>query len=223
MYSSGMSEILEIFRDKNIAAIVKPAGIDSETDIPALLREKTGGVVYCVHRLDKAVGGVMLYARSKRAAAEISSKISSKDGFKKEYIAIVPDSVELPDCGVMKDLLFHDSRCNKTFVVNRERKGVKEAELEYTVLERRNDLALVRILLKTGRSHQIRVQFASRGLPLVGDKKYGSRVEAGNIALWSSRITCKDIFGKEQISFSAAPGVYFPWSEFDITGEYPEN
>ena len=160
-----------LYSDKDIVVCVKPVGLDSETEMPAQLQQLWGGDVYTLHRLDKNVGGVMVYARTKAAAAALSEEIR-ENRMVKEYTALVHGTP--PGAGDWQDLLFKDSRRNKVFVVKRERKGVKKARLEFTRL---TDAApsLVRIRLHTGRSHQIRVQFASRGFPLVGDHKYGAR------------------------------------------------
>ena len=180
-----------LYSDKNIAVIIKPVGLDSETETPAAIKQTLGGEIFSIHRLDKNVGGVMIYARTKTAAASLSKAV--QEGLMiKEYVALVHGMP--PESGDWEDLLFKDSRKNKVFVVNRERKGVKKARLEFkrlpTVASLSTDeTSLVHVRLHTGRSHQIRVQFASRGFPLVGDHKYGSRDEATTPKLFSCRIT----------------------------------
>ena len=170
-----------LYSDSGIAVCVKPVGLDSEGDVPGELKKQLGGEIYPVHRLDKNVGGVMVYARTKQAAAVLSKAV--QDGqMVKEYVAIVHGTP--PESGDWEDLLFKDSRKNKVFVVKRERGGVKKARLEFTRLSA-GEKSLVRIRLHTGRSHQIRVQFSSRGYPLVGDHKYGSRDEAAAPMLFS--------------------------------------
>ena len=160
-----------LYSDNDIAVCVKPVGLDSEHQVPEQLKEQLGGQYYPVHRLDKNVGGVMVYARSSAAAAALSRAI--QDGTMiKEYVALVHGTP--PETGDWTDLLWKDSTKNKVFVVKRERKGVKKARLEFTRLTE-GEVSLVRIRLHTGRSHQIRVQFASRGFPLVGDHKYGAK------------------------------------------------
>jgi len=160
-----------LYSDKDLAVCIKPVGLDSETQLPEVLRQALGGEIFPVHRLDKNVGGVMVYARTKTAAATLS-KLIQDGSMQKEYVAQVHGTP--PESGDWEDLLFKDSRKNKVFVVKRMRTGVKPARLEFTRLAQ-GESSLVRILLHTGRSHQIRVQFASRGFPLMGDHKYGAR------------------------------------------------
>ena len=167
-----------LYSDKQIVVIVKPVGMDSEHEVPAILSETLGGDVFPIHRLDKNVGGVMVFACTKAAAAALSRGVQEGQ-LVKEYVAMVHGTP--PENGDWTDLLFKDSTKNKVFVVKKERKGVKKARLEF--VRHREDL--VRIRLHTGRSHQIRVQFSSRGFPLVGDHKYGSRDEATAPMLFS--------------------------------------
>ena len=188
-----------LYADQNIAVCIKPVGLDSEHGLPQALQEALGGEVFTVHRLDVNVGGVMVYARTKAAAAALSKAII--DGaMVKEYVAQVHGDV--PESGDWEDLLFKDSRKNKVFVVKKERKGVKKARLEFRHLGG----GLVRIRLHTGRSHQIRVQFSSRGFPLVGDHKYGARDEAKNPMLFSCCLTFP--YGGETKKFEAFPDWY---------------
>jgi len=174
-----------LFSDKHISVCVKPVGLDSEMEMPNTLKEILGGEVFPIHRLDKNVGGVMVYARTKQAAASLSKAVQESTMIK-EYVAMVHGTP--PETGDWEDLLFKDSNKNKVFVVKKERKGVKKAQLEFKTL-RAGEESLVRIRLHTGRSHQIRVQFSSRGFPLVGDHKYGSRDEKQAPMLFSCCIT----------------------------------
>lgn len=194
-----------LFEDKNIIVCVKPRGLLSQADsgggesMVSRLCEHTKGEVYPLHRLDREVGGVMVYAKTRQAAATLSKQIS-EHSLKKEYIALVngqPDKAS----GEMRDLLFKDSRKNKSYVVKRERKGVKEAVLEYNLIEKGDAYSKVLILLHTGRTHQIRVQFASRKMPLAGDRKYGASDDFKFIGLWSYRITFAHPMTNETISF----------------------
>ncbi|MBQ3528621.1 MAG: RluA family pseudouridine synthase [Clostridia bacterium] len=167
-----------LFEDKHLIIAHKPAGIASQTDpsgradMITLLREKTGGDIFCVHRLDTATSGVMVYAKSSECAGRLTASLSADDKIK-EYLCVVHS----PDAGAgrMEDLLFHDKRKNKAYVVDRMRGGVKTARLDYETLSKKDGLSLVKVTLDTGRTHQIRVQFASRKMPLLGDGKYGSR------------------------------------------------
>ena len=166
-----------LYSDPEIVICVKPVGMDSEHEVPQAL----GGEIYPIHRLDKNVGGVMVYAKKKPAAAALSKAVQ-EGTMVKEYVAMVHGTP--PEEGDWEDLLWKDSAKNKVFVVKRERRGVKKARLEYKRL-REGETSLVRIRLHTGRSHQIRVQFSSRGFPLVGDHKYGSRDEKTEPMLFS--------------------------------------
>ena len=192
-----------LYSDKNIAVCVKPVGLDSEEDMPNALQEALGSTIFPLHRLDKNMGGVMVFARNKASAAQFS-RLIQEGKLIKEYVALVHGTP--PESGDWQDLLWKDSQKNKVFVVKRERKGVKTARLEYTRLTD-SDPSLVRIRLHTGRSHQIRVQFASRGFPLVGDHKYGSRDEATAPMLFSCRITFP--YQNEAKSFEQLPS----WAE----------
>ena len=174
-----------IFQDRNIVVCVKPVGVDSEQDMPRLLTETLGGQIFPLHRLDKNVGGLMVYARTKQAAAGLS-KIIAEGAMIKEYVAMVHGTP--PQEGDWEDLLFKDNRKNKVFVVKRQRAGVKQARLSFTT-QRVGERSLVAVRLYTGRSHQIRVQFASRGFPLVGDHKYGSNAPETAPMLHSCRLT----------------------------------
>ena len=174
-----------LYTNEEIAVILKPVGMDSEQEIPAAIAAEIGGNIFPIHRLDKNVGGCMVYARTRKAAAALSRAV--QDGqMKKEYVALVHGTP--PESGDWQDLLWRDSAKNKVFVVKRERRGVKSARLEFTRL-RAGEISLVRILLHTGRNHQIRVQFASRGFPLVGDHKYGARDNSPAPQLFSCALT----------------------------------
>ena len=174
-----------LYSDKALAVCVKPVGLDSEQEVPAALIQALGGEIFPIHRLDKNIGGVMVYARTRQAAAALSRAIQ-EGSMVKEYVALVHGTP--PETGDWEDLLFKDSAKNKVFVVKKERKGVKKARLGYRVLTSGPD-SLVRIRLHTGRSHQIRVQFASRGYPLAGDHKYGARDDLSAPMLFSCRVS----------------------------------
>ena len=179
-----MIDIIHI--DNDVIVCLKPAGLLSEGEGPesllTLLAEQCGGQVYPVHRLDRGASGLMVFARHSKAAAGLSRAVQEKQ-LKKEYFALL-SGVPAEKEGELTDYLFKDSRKGKVFAVKRPRKGVREARLTYRVLWQDEDSSLVRVALDTGRTHQIRVQFSSRGMPLWGDGKYGSRVK-GELALFS--------------------------------------
>lgn len=188
-----------LYTDPDICIAIKPVGVDSEQEMPQMLIQTLGGEIFPLHRLDQNVGGVMVFARTKFAAAQLSRAVQ-EGSMVKEYIAMVHGTPE--SAGDWTDFLFKDSRKNKVFAVKKERKGVKLARLEFLRLTA-EDPATVRIRLYTGRSHQIRVQFSSRGFPLVGDHKYGARDELTAPRLFSCRISFP--FGGKNHCYSALP------------------
>ena len=202
-----------LFEDDYIIVAIKPVGILSQADssggesMISLLENLTGGSIYPLHRLDREVGGVMVYAKTQKAAAILSKNIAERN-FNKEYIALVHGKPQ-ENIGEMIDLLFKDSSKNKVFVVKKERKGVKKASLEYELLntaEFDSEMySVVRILLHTGRTHQIRVQFASRKMSLAGDRKYGAKDSFKEIGLWSYRLNFTHPKTKEPLIFEAKP------------------
>ncbi len=195
-----------IFEDKHIIVCQKERGILSQEgsgkdNMPHRLKELTGGEIYVVHRLDREVGGLMVFAKTQKAAAGLSKQVTDRT-MKKEYLAVVHgESSE----GIMEDLLFFDKSKNKSFIAKKERKGVKRALLEYRTLEFRAESSLVRIELHTGRTHQIRVQFASRKMPLYGDRRYGAKDDSKTIALWSCSLSFLHPEIDEQMSFELLP------------------
>lgn len=174
-----------LFHDNDLVVCIKPVGLDSEHQVPSVLKEQLGGEVFPIHRLDRNVGGVMVYARTKPAAAALS-RVVQEGAMVKEYVAMVHGLP--PEKGDWEDLLWKDNGKNKVFVVKRMRGGVKKARLEFRRLTA-GETSVVRVRLHTGRSHQIRVQFSSRGFPLVGDHKYGSRADQTEPMLYSCKIT----------------------------------
>ena len=185
----GVIEILE--QTPGLVVCIKPVGVRAQGEapdaLPALLAKQLGAGVYPVHRLDQAVGGLTVFARTGAMAAKLSQAMA-EGTLQKEYLAVLGARPK-DDSGELFDLLFHDRFKNKTYVVSKERKGVKKASLSYRVVAEADGLCLVHVRLHTGRTHQIRVQFASRGMPLVGDGKYGSRKNAASPALWSYALT----------------------------------
>ena len=200
-------EIEILYLEKDFVVCLKPSGVLSQAGKPgedtmiSLLTQQLGGEIYPVHRLDREVGGLMVYARTGKAAAALS-KMIQEGQMKKEYLAVVHGIPE-EESGIYEDLLLHDKGKNKSYVVSRMRGGVKKAKLSYRVLKQEKDRSLVQIRLYTGRTHQIRVQFSSRKLPLVGDGRYGGG--SGRIALWSVRLTFPHPGRKETCTFSAMP------------------
>ena len=206
-----------LYEDKDLVVVLKPPHILSQfsengENAVTLLEEITGSEIFAVSRLDRNVGGVMVFAKNRRWAGELTKQMQN-GSFSKKYIAVLRGEPE-EKTGTLEDLLFKDSRKNKTFVVQRERKGVKKASLEYEVLETKNGLSLVQVKLHTGRTHQIRVQFASRKMPLVGDGKYGAKDNSKEMGLFCREISF--VKGKEALIFSESPEKIFPWNIFEF-------
>lgn len=208
-----------LFEDAAVIVAVKPRGMlseYSEREPSVITALADHGTLYPVHRLDRAVGGVMVYAKTKRAAATLSAAVQA-GALCKQYTAIV-SGVPAPASGELRDLLWKDAAKNKSFVVGSARKGAKEAILTYTVRDTREvrgrTLSRVEITLVTGRSHQIRVQFASRGWPLFGDGKYGSREKAPYPALFATSLTFPHPDTGEQLRFDVPVPNDHPWSVF---------
>lgn len=212
-----------LFEDKHIAVCIKPAGLISQSsgtggDMIALLNahfEENGekAQAFPVHRLDRETSGIMVYAKNSHSAAELS-KQAEQNIIKKRYYAVIQGSPE-EKSGILTDLLFRDKQKNKTYVVNRMRKGVRDASLEYSVIGENDGLSVLDILLHTGRTHQIRVQFASRKMPLIGDGRYGGG--SGKLALFAHTLEFIHPKSGEILSFSANPDVAdFPWNKFNF-------
>ena len=193
-----------LFEDKNLIVAIKERGLlseehESKPNMVRSLKEVTGGEIYPVHRLDKDVGGVMVYAKTKSAAASLSAQAGDRT-MKKTYLAILHGKPQ-EESGTLEDLLFFDKGKNKSFVVKKERRGVKKALLNYRVISQKDGNALIEVELLTGRTHQIRVQFASRKMPLFGDRRYGAKDESRIIALWSKEISFLHPVTKERMTF----------------------
>lgn len=224
-----------LYEDRDLLVACKPVGVLSQCDrqgtqenMLSLLQHQLAGngsrlpYVGLIHRLDRGVGGVMVFAKHQRAAGQLSRMVA-EHRISKQYLAVIhgrPDQ----DQGELTDLLYKDASLGKSFVVDRMRKGVKEAKLSYTLLATRQDtpygeLSLIRVLLHTGRTHQIRVQFSSRRMPLVGDGKYGARDAGCPIGLWSYRLIFAHPVEKEKVvDVCAMPKGHSPFEYFsDIT------
>ncbi len=205
-----------LYKDNQIVVAIKPSGILSEGDacdcMPKLLRDELVAQgerktdIFTVHRLDRETVGVMVYARTSPAAAELSRQILSGE-LEKEYLAVLHGTPEEPS-GTLRDLIYYDRKKGKSFAVARERKGVKEAILDYELYESNGGLSLVSVKLRTGRTHQIRVQFASRALPLVGDRRYGApKSEYKGLTLCAHRLSFYSPTDKEHLTFECPA----PW------------
>ena len=221
-----MLEILH--KSKDFVVCVKPQGVPSQpdfsgdVDVTALLKEhlrqnQENDDIFIVHRLDRATGGVILYARNKNAAALFSRLVAEKDGFEKHYLAVVSGAPE-EECGTMSDYLYKDSAQKKSFIVKSERKGAKLALLDYEVVKTvacgEKDFSLISVKLNTGRFHQIRAQFSSRGMSIYGDGKYGSREKAPYFALWANKIAFT--YKGKSYAFEKAPDFSnTPWILFE--------
>ena len=210
-----MEPIVVLHEEKHFAVAVKPAGVLSQPapqatgsapDMISLLAEQLASDIFPVHRLDRETAGVMLYAKTSFGAAKLSELVA-QGGLEKQYLAAV-HGVPEPEKGEMRDLLWHDAKKNKSYVVTRQRGGVREALLDYERLAVSEyaglPVSLVRVRLHTGRTHQIRVQFSSRGMPLVGDSRYGSR-EKCELCLLAERMSFVNPFTHGSASFAAKP------------------
>ena len=205
-----------IYQDKDLIVCVKPPRVlstDEPGGVPDLVRQELGDPnanVRTVHRLDRTVSGLMVLARRSKAASELSRQIREGE-FQKEYVAVIHgDPGE--DQGQLRDLLLRNKQERKTYIVQEPGKDVQEAILDYRVLNRNQGLTRVRIRLHTGRTHQIRVQFSGRGMPLVGDGNYGRPEDDCNIALWSYRLAFRHPYSGEPMEFILEPPKDYPWS-----------
>ena len=213
-----------LYTDNRIVVCLKPAGVlstDEPGGMPELLRRELGedetGCVRVVHRLDRPVGGVMVYARSRMADSILSQQVQAHT-FEKEYLAVLEGIPDAPE-GILADLLARDAARKQTFVTHTPGPDARPARLSYWVLGVKDGRALVRIRLETGRTHQIRAQFSSRGLPLCGDRKYGAQT-GGPLGLWSYRLAFFHPQTNERLVFTHDPPESEPWLAFsDIPKE----
>ena len=212
-----MNPIEILYSDYQIAVAVKPEGVLSQADekgresMLSLLSSQLGGEFYPVHRLDRETAGVMVFARNSTSAAKLGTALQEKR-FVKEYLAVLTAEPAEKE-GVFEDLLFFDRGRGKVFPVKRMRRGVKDARLRYELIEKKDGLALVRVFPETGRTHQIRVQFASRKMPLYGDRKYGGAGDG--FGLFCRSLTFPHPTKKEELTFSATPEKTAPWNLFE--------
>ncbi len=205
-----------LYQDNDIIVCIKPPRVlstDEPGGMPDLVRQALGDPeadVRTVHRLDRVVSGLMVLARNASAAAELSRQIR-ENHFAKEYLAVV-HGTPLQDTGALTDLLLRDKQRKMTFVVTQPDKGVQEAILHYQVVNKAGGLSRVQVQLVTGRTHQIRVQFSSRGLPLVGERKYATLEDDCEIALWSYRLAFSHPVTGQTLEFIQVPPDIYPWS-----------
>lgn len=206
-----------VYADDDILVCLKPARVlstDEPGGLPDLCREALGepkADVRTVHRLDRVVSGLMVLARNAKAASELSRQIR-EDEFEKEYLAVIHGCPEA-ESGTLRDLLGRDKARKMTYIADAPAKGVQEAVLDYTVLKQAEAMTCVRIRLLTGRTHQIRVQFSGRGMPLVGERKYSEWNDPCEIALWSYRIAFTHPKTGERMEFIHEPPEVYPWTE----------
>lgn len=210
-----MSDNVKIlYRSDSIVCCIKEPGVLSEDPgLPGLIKSSLGvSEAFCIHRLDRGTGGVMVYALNRDSAAGLSQAFSAGGSARKTYLTVISGVMEEKN-GTLDDLLFHDSRKNKTFVVSRTRRGVREARLFYETICEKDGMSLVRVRLHSGRTHQIRVQFSSRKHPVLGDRRYGSSVNCP-LALWAYSLDFSEPATGEPVSVSAPPPDNYPWSVF---------
>ena len=221
-----MKQLKVIYEDNHIIVVEKQPNIPSQGDktndidmltiIKEYIKEKYNkpGNVYIglIHRLDRPVGGVMVFAKTSKAAGRLSEQVREKV-FKKQYLVVVDGKFE-QEKGIMKDYLLKNERNNLSKVVSENTKNAKYAELEYEILKYREDinLSVAEVNLHTGRHHQIRVQFSSRGHSIYGDQKYGTRGKGKQIALWAHKLTIKHPITKEKMTFESTPEMNGTWS-----------
>lgn len=210
-----------VYQDERIVVAVKPNGVlstDEPGGMPSLLRQTLGtDCIRTVHRLDAQTGGLMVFARSRKAAALLSEQVRERQ-FSKGYLAVV-HGVPQPPAGQLRDLLGRDSVRRVTFVADTPSAETREALLDYETLESSGSLSLVQVHLHTGRTHQIRVQFSSRGLPLLGDIRYGSKDPNCTAALWSCRLAFRHPVTGRAVDVFCPPPRTYPWDLFPAVEE----
>lgn len=217
-----------VYDDAQLLVCIKPVGVLSEAadgkGMPDLLcaayrQANQPAFVSGVHRLDRNVGGLMVFSRQKNMTGKLIAQVANRQ-IEKDYVAVLRGTLAEP-AGILEDLLFRDASHNKSYVVKRMRKGVRDAKLSYCKLaeteHRGQPLTLVQIHLHTGRTHQIRVQFSSRQLPLLGDIRYGSKDPACDVALWATRLQFQHPKTNRSLHFTQLPPRQYPWNLFEET------
>ncbi|CEQ19355.1 RluA family pseudouridine synthase [Paraclostridium sordellii] len=219
-----------IYEDNHLLVVEKPVNVLSQgddtndKDMVNLLKNylkvkynKPGNVfVGLVHRLDRPVGGIMVFAKTSKAASRLSEQVRNKS-FKKTYRAVLNGNMK-KDKDTLKDYLYKNKKTNMVSVVNKDHKDAKDAELSYETISKNEKFSLVQVDLKTGRPHQIRVQFSSRNHPLFGDQRYGQHInkKGDQIALWSYKIEITHPTTKEKMEFICNPPNNYPWNLFEV-------
>ena len=206
-----------VYVDDDIAVGIKPAGVlstDEPGGFPGMVRDDLGGSIRTVHRLDRAVSGLMVLARNARAASELSAQIR-QGSFQKQYLAAVHGSPG-SECGTFEDLLRRDKARKMTFIAEGPGKDVQSAALKYRLIAEHGSLSCVQIRLITGRTHQIRVQFAGRGMPLAGERKYSTLDDPYPLALWSYCVEFTQPVTGERVRLDRLPPEELPWSYFEL-------
>ena len=221
-----MQNLKILFEDNHIIVLEKTPNIPSQSDktgdidmltlVKQYIKEKYNkpGNVYLglVHRLDRPVGGIMIFAKTSKAASRLSDEVREKV-FKKKYLAVVDGKIEKTK-GSLENYLYKDERNNMSKVVNKDKKNAKLAKLDYEVLfyDEVKNLSLLKINLHTGRHHQIRVQLSNFGHSIFGDQKYGTRGTGKQIALWAYELTIMHPITKEEKTFIDLPEKVGTWS-----------
>lgn len=219
-----------IYEDNHLLVVEKPVNILSQgddtndKDMVNLLKDyikvkynKPGNVfIGLVHRLDRPVGGIMVFAKTSKAASRLSEQVRNKS-FKKTYRAVLNGNMR-KDSDTLKDYLYKNKKTNMVSVVNKNHKDAKDAELSYETIAKNEKFSMVQVDLKTGRPHQIRVQFSSRKHPLFGDQRYGQDInkKGDQIALWSYKIEITHPTTKEKMEFICEPPNKYPWNLFEV-------
>ena len=219
-----------IYEDNHLLVVEKPVNVLSQgddtndKDMVNLLKQyikekynKPGNVfIGLVHRLDRPVGGIMVFAKISKAASRLSEQVRNKS-FKKTYRAVLNGNMR-KDSDTLKDYLYKNKKNNMVSVVNKNHKDAKDAELSYETIAKNEKFSMVQVDLKTGRPHQIRVQFSSRKHPLFGDQRYGQDInkKGDQIALWSYKIEITHPTTKEKMEFICEPPNKYPWNLFEV-------